>query len=456
MFRLLRAVASDVVGQRRYRLAAYSTAANIASKALSAVVLYLSVSLTISYLGDVRFGIWMTLASTISLFGFLDFGIGSSLLNQVSLEAASGSAAALRRIITHGLLLLTAIGCLLVVILLPVAYFIPWGTVVRTPGLGPELRTCAFTLVVLIGAGLPITGLVRVIWGLQRTHVYYVMVSVGRLVSLALLFVLAGVHAHIAALIWATYGVQLLFSLPLLMILIRERLVWDFDSSRLAGDTRVLLRYGAGFFLIALGGAVAWDADNVIIAQFLGAAAVAEYAVAVRLFQAVELGLQAINYPLWSAYGDAYARGEHGFLKRLLKRAMALTVVLALVGTSLIVVGYRWLLRIWVHQAVSIPLALIVIMALWYVIRCCGTSFAMYLNGIRVVRTQAIIAVAFCVMAVPLKVFGTMVGDLFGIVAATILAYVVCVILPYSAWLRPVWLRPLRAAQPPMSPASHA
>jgi hypothetical protein len=51
---------------------------------------------------------------------------------------------------------------------------------------------------------------------------------------------------------------------------------------------------GGLFFILAVGGAIAWDSDFIILSKTVGAE-VAVYAVAVRLFQLVELPLQMAN-----------------------------------------------------------------------------------------------------------------------------------------------------------------
>ena len=429
----------DAVSRRRYRLAAYSTAANIVSKALNVLVLYVSVPLTISYLGNVRFGIWMTLVSTISMLGFLDFGVGSSLLNLVAHAAAADPPDRLKNVITHGLFILLLLGAALMLLLLALAHFIPILRMFHVSSPHSRLRTAAYVLAVLIGLSLPMTGLLRVFWGLQRAYLYYILISVGRLASLAFLFILSHLHAHIYELLLATYGMQLLFTLPLLLVLIWENLVGISLDSGFLHDARQLLRQGILFFILSIGGAVAWDSDNIIIAKIMGAAAVAVYAVAVRLFQIVELSLQTVNNPLWSAYADAYAQGSRHFLRHTLTRSLWVTFAAAFLGLGLLVSFYHPLIRLWIRQAVVLPQALVLAMAVWFLLRCVGNAFAMYLNGIRRVRIQVVVVTAFCALALPLKFYLTSVAGLSGIVWASVASYLICVFIPYVTFYRKDW-----------------
>jgi O-antigen/teichoic acid export membrane protein len=432
--------------KHRYHLAAYTVVANVISKGLSLLVLCVSVPLTIAYLGAERFGVWMTLASLISFLGFLDFGIGSSLLNEVAQYSVTESRDRLNRLITHALLVLSLIGATIMAILLGAIQVLPLERIfnVSAQTAPTELHAAAQTLAILIGLSVPIVGLQRVYWGRQRAFVYHALVACGNLLSLVLLFVLAARRASISALLLGTYGIQLLATLPLMGLLLREKLFGQFRRAEFAEDAKNLLKNGVVFFVLSVGGAIAWDSDFIIISHVVGAGAVAVYAVAVRLFQLVDLPLQMANAPLWSAYADAYAQNDTNFLHKTLVRAFWLTVVAAAVGVIFLVVFYDPIINFWLRKAVTLSLPLVGVMALWYVIRAAGNAFAMYLNGVRVLVPQMILVCCFCVIALPLKFFGALQNGAVGLVVASMVSYMLTVGIPYLTVYRKVWIAPQR------------
>src|SRR5262245_16536613 len=94
----------------RYRLAVWSTLANLASKGLAMVVLLLGVSRTVPYLGAERFGMWTTVASFAGMLAFLDLGVGTALTNHIATAAATSRIPDLRQAITGGIGFLAIIG----------------------------------------------------------------------------------------------------------------------------------------------------------------------------------------------------------------------------------------------------------------------------------------------------------------------------------------------------------
>ena len=83
---------------------------NAGSTALGLLAVVITVPLTLSYLGEERFGVWMTIASLSGVLSILDLGVGNAMINRVVAAKATGDALYLRRVITQGLLLLSAIG----------------------------------------------------------------------------------------------------------------------------------------------------------------------------------------------------------------------------------------------------------------------------------------------------------------------------------------------------------
>jgi hypothetical protein len=81
------------------------------------------------------------------------------------------------------------------------------------------------------------------------------------------------------------------------------------------------------------------------------------------------------------------------------------------------------LLQYWTAGTVEAPLALMGAMALWAVLESCGAAFAMFLNGVHVIRPQVVVVVLFCVLVLPLKVVGIHQIGLIAIPLAAVLVY---------------------------------
>ncbi len=410
----------------RYRLAAWATLANVGSRGAAMAVMVLSVSLTIPYLGAPRFGVWMTVASFATMLSFLGLGVGNALTNHVAVRAAQADPALLRRAISGGLGFLMFMGLVAGAGLFLLASFLPWSGLIKVDDaqLLLEARDAARLFALLFGLSLLTTGIQSVFAGLQRSFEVHLAAMLGSLGSLLALALAADRQAGIPVLLAASFGIPLL-SILLLLVLLAGRRLFSFREIGLAlpKETAGLIRMGGLFLLLQLGAMIGWGADTLIISSALGPAQVAVYSMGQRLFQFVSQPLAMVNAPLWGAYADAQAKGDAAFIRRTLKASMLATVAASLIGVAIIFVASQWLLFHWTRGALQVPVLLIAAMACWTVLECCGGAFAMFLNGIHVVRQQVVVVTLFCVLVLPLKIVGIGQFGLIAIPLAAVLVY---------------------------------
>jgi O-antigen/teichoic acid export membrane protein len=410
----------------RYRLAAWAVLANVASKGLAMAVMVLSVSLTIPYLGAQRFGIWMTIASFAGMLSFLGLGVGNALTNHVASRSARSDVALLRQAISGGLGLLLMIGLVVGMGLWLLAAWLPWAKLIKVDDalLLLEAQSAAQLFALLFGLSLFTTGIQSVFAGLQRSFEVYLFSALGYLTSLGALWAAAHAQAGLLVLLAATLGIQTLSILLLLSLLVKRKLFALGEiSSAVRQETSGLIRIGGLFFVLQVGTMIGWGADALIISSALGPAAVAVYSIAQRLFQFVTQPLAMMNSPLWGAYADAHSKGDVAFIRRTFKASMLLTLGVALSGATILFFSGEWLLHYWTGGKVQVPTLLLGLVALWTVLECCGVAFAMFLNGVQVVKQQVIVVSVFCILVLPLKIWGVGSAGLIAIPLATIAVY---------------------------------
>ena len=398
-------------------------------------VIVLSVRWTLPYLGQERFGAWMTIASFVGMLTFLDLGIGNALTNEVAKAAAGEDPSALTRVISGGLGILFLLGFAIGSILSVLAVNLPWVHIIKVtnPELLVEIGRALVVFSVLFGFNIFTSGLHRVFAGLQRSFEAHAVSAAGSIASLIALWSATRNASGIPVLLISTFGCQVIASFYLLTLLARRRL---FRLSRIdlsiSAETIVLLKVGGLFFILQVGTMVGWEADSLIIASTLGAAQVAVYSITQRLFQFVSQPLGMINAPLWGAYADAYARGDKTFIRRTLKRSMLLTAAGAVIGGGLLLAASPRLLKWWTLGAISVPLDFVTVFFIWTVCSTLGNAFAMMLNGCGVVREQVITVLLLTAMALPVKLIFLGLFGISGMVAGYTSLYLIIVLFIYG------------------------
>ena len=430
VFRYLKAkpfesITSDGRESERYRMAAWAVVANVFSKAAALALLVCSVSLTLPYLGAQRFGIWMTIASFSGMLTFLGMGVGNALTNVVASRSAERPKEA-HSVISGGLGLLAIVGLVAAISLYHLVDFLPWNLVIKSaePELLLQTQQAAKIFALLFGLNLFTTGIQSVFAGLQRTFEVHLVNVIGSLLAVMCLWIASERQAGLVVLLLATFGVQTSVTLGLLALLVRRQL---FTIAKLPmaiqSESRGLLRSGSLFFVLQIGTMVGWGSDALIISSTLGPASVAVYSVVTRLFQFVSHPLAMINAPLWGAYADAHSKGDLTFIKKTLKTSLLLTFIMATVAGFLLYLLGPWLLTLWTRELIVAPTYLLVAVAVWTVLDCCGGALGMFLNGMNIVKQQVMVVSIFCLLVLPLKIFGAIEIGLIAIPVAAILTY---------------------------------
>lgn len=417
----------DGRNSERYRKAALSAAANMLNRVFGLVLLIISVSLTMPYLGVERFGIWMTITSLVAVLSFLDLGIGNALTNRVALIAAQ-SKNQLQGVITGGLVAVAALALGIGIGLLAVAVYVPWEMLlkVNNPALLPEVKAAGITLSILFAFSIFSGGCQKIFLGLQEAYISHIFSAIGCILGGIFCWIAAYNQASISWLLMAILGSQIAVNSLLFCILVyREQFKFQNLLKHTQQEFHHLLHIGLLFFLLQMGTIVGWGADSLIISSTIGVAEVAVFAIVQRLFQFSTQPFQVMNAPLWAAYADAEARNEKRFIRNTLRKSLLLTFF----GVSAIVVFiflfYSPIIQIWTHGNITAPLFLVLFCGVWAILEACGNAFAMFLNGAGVVRQQVIAVAVFILIVLPLKIGLVSMIGIIAIPVSTIIAYVI-------------------------------
>ena len=419
---------------------------SIFSRFIALAVIFVSLRVALPYLGEARFGVWVTISSLITVLMIFDLGIGNSMVSQVARLAAQDESAALRKLIITGLSLLFLIGMLLGAALVSLAALAPlsWLYKGAAPALIDEARGALMLFGVLFGLSIPLQAVHRIYAGLQEGYISSCTVGSMGVVSLLALPLMPMVHAGIASLLLVTYGLQVAAGAILLVALHRR---FKLALPRLAelreSSVRDLVASGGLFFVLQVTGVIGWDMDTILLSSLIGPASAATYAVVQRMFMMVAGPLAIVNAPLWGGYADAFARGDLQYIRRTLRRSLILTFLLATIGVVALLVMREPILQLLTKGVLQPPGSFILIFGVWTVVAAVGDALAMYLNGLHVLKPQVVTAVSFLTVALILKLNFVAQYGLNGIVTATLLGYLSTVGMLFMTVFRKQILAPL-------------
>ncbi len=399
----------------------------------------ITLPLTVRYLGAEQYGLWVTITSVTALLGFANLGLSNGLVNGVSEAHGRNDREALRGYVSSAFYLLLGVMGILAISFAATYRFIPWPRVFNVASsdaaavAGPAMAVfLALSLV-----SLPLGVVQSIQAGFQEGFVSSAWQGAGSVISLIGIVVAISLKADLPWLVLA-FGVgPVVATLLNGVVLVRRRpwLVPRLKEATLPAIKR-LMRLGLMFFILAIAAAVAYETDNIVIAQLLGPEQVAQYAIPMKLFMMTPLLLSFALAPLWPAYGEALARGDHAWVRRALTRSLAISATLGLTVSAALLVVAAPVIRVWAGSAIEPTTPLLLALAAWAAVNCLAGPIAMYLNGANALGIQAACASVMMVANLALSIALTRAVGVSGPAWGSVISQVLFVLLPCAFYAR--------------------
>jgi len=429
---------SKAISEERSRNYFHQVKGSVVYKGLAVSCSFLAIPLMIHYLGSERFGVWSTLLSLMLWVTFFDLGLGNGLRNKVAESLAKGQLQDAQEYISSAYSLIGIISFILIVVLGIVTFSVSWQKVFNTELLSESILkyTVLITgLFIVINFWL---GLVNsVLNAVQKTSIVVLGQFLFNALSLLLIFIIAKTTE--ASLLYLAIVVG--FSMAGANLLLS---IWFYNGNRnlmpiITFDlkhAKPLMNLGVQFFAIQLAVLVIYATSKILIAQLFGPEFVTEYEVVFKLFSIITIIYGLVTAPLWSTYSDAFHREDFDWIKKTLKKQIAIFGIIFLSVIVLVVLA-KPLIALWIGNEIEVSSILVISMGLFTLVAAWTNIFASFLNGVGKIRVSLIVSVAAMFLNIPVCILLAKYTslDASAVVIGTIVALMPGVIIgPYQTY----------------------
>jgi O-antigen/teichoic acid export membrane protein len=424
--------ASDA--HRRWRAIARSSATAVFGRALGIAVGFVTVPLTIRYLGAERYGAWVTMLSIFAWLELADLGLGNGLTNAVSAAHGRGHDDDARAHVATAFWLLSGIAAAASGLFALAWPHVSWTWVfnVHSEAATAEVGRAVALAFIFFALGMPLAVVDRVLAAKQQGTIANGWAAIESVAVLVAVIAVTRSEGGMVALVGAISGVRWAVRVASATWLFgrhwpRLRPAW---SAVRTTSARLLTRTGWLFFALQVCALVTLSSDSLVITRLIGPEAVTPYTVAWRLFTLPSLPMTIVFPFLWPAYTEALARGDVAWVRRAFG-ASTLAAGLVAVGAAapLFVLGQP-LIRWWAGASAVPSVALLAWMSAWAVVSAVTNSVACLLNAANRLGPQVAYAVVTAVVNLVLSIVLCRAIGSTGVIAATVIAYCVCVLVP--------------------------
>ncbi len=406
------------------------------ARIINMIVVFATVPLTLNYLGQERYGLWMAVTSfAFILTTFADGGISNALITATAKANSEGGAAKVRKVIGSAAAIIIPIAILIILIGIIVIPLISWQWTLNLSSrpLAFEARAIMLVMIISIALGFIVNIILKTRAGLQQIPAVSAWDSLAALSILPALSLAIYLQLGIIWLVIAIVGTPLFVKATGSVLFLwhnpkfRAR-ISDVDFS----CSRDLLAGGSVFFMIALTQALAIQSDQILIANLASIKEVATYSIVQRLFTIPYILANFLFMAQWPAFSAAAAQGNYDWIKRTFWRTLGGTTFLAIILTGVLLVLHNPILSLWVGDKINPAILLVSTMSLYAVILTIIGACSTLLISLDIRKPQIWMSFTMLVVNLPLSIYLIPKIGAAGAIIGTALSYLLCMVIPYA------------------------
>jgi O-antigen/teichoic acid export membrane protein len=397
---------------------------------------FLIIPITVGYLGNEQYGIWMTIITIMSWISFLDLGLGNGARNKITEALAQSRFDEVPQYISTGYI---AIGILvggLWCLLLVCSGFIDWSRAFNTSAIAEEtLKGIFLSVSFLLFFNFLLSFTNQIINAYQKSSLMILNQLIANAVAFFLTFLAIKYTSSNLLLISVIYG-----SAP---ILSNVFIIWIFykyysdakPSFRKFSMPKLKEMRGLSlnFLVLQLGTIVFMAKDNIVITQVLGPQYVTAFSVVNRIFGLLIITHGILLAPTWSAFTDAYTKGDFNWIKSIIKKLNILMIAVLLLVVILSLIS-PYLIKYWI--GLEIDNGLIILTSIYTIMWIWTNNYVYFLNGIGALRISVLYTLVSVCFNIPLSVYLAKLYGVNGVLLASILCMLPnCILAPLQYYI---------------------
>ena len=401
-----------VKGNDRSKVVKMNIILSFALKAMGIGLSFLTLPLTVHYLTNIEYGVWVTLFSIMNWINVLDIGIGLGMRNKLAEAVAIDDKYSIRMYMATGFFSMAAIGVTLLIIFLLGIHDVPMQRVFNTDAISEtELFNATLCTGIFIIVSFVLGLITQVYYAYQRAAMNGAMSVLQGTIMLISVYALTKSGTHSLVYFVFAFGISMLLSkLIFITIFFAKHADTMPRWSNVRWDKlKSITSMGIQFFFIQI---------------------------IFKIFNVSVMVQGLILTPLWSAYTEAYAQHDFRWIKTIFKKTIKITAFI-IVCMLIVSIFIDNLIYLWLHLYFEYSIWLIIGMIIYHSISLLAGCFCMVLNGIGRLRLQMYAWIVSAGLVIPVSWYMTQVLKLgnVGIIWTLVISLsVLMLMLPIDVW----------------------
>ena len=410
--KILNLINSFFKGHERTVKAQKNIIASLVIKGVSIIIGFLMIRITLDYLDETTYGIWVTLTSFLTWFTFFEVGLGNGLKNKLAEALAVKDYELGKAYVSTTYAILTIIVSAVALLFFIGNFFIDWTIVLNTD---KELAGDLSYLAVIVFGFFFLRFIIKLISIIlaadQRPAIANTFGPIGNLIILILIYVLTKTTE--GSLIYLGWVLSIV---PVLVLIVATVYFFKRDYKHISPSIKFvkikyakdLLNLGMKFFLIQVSALIMFQSSNIIIAQFYGPEEVTPFNIAYKLFSVILMIFTIVISPYWVAYTEAWTVNDIGWIKKTTRNLLNAWLGLVLLALVLFFIS-DFFFDFWIGKdkmkTIYISKRLKIALLIYFLLFTFGGIFNMFINGVGKLTIQMYSLLVGVIIFIPIAIF---------------------------------------------------
>lgn len=395
-------------GDKRTALIKKNIVGSFGLKMIDVVIDFLLVPLSLAYLTQTDYGIWLIVSSMVNWLNFFDIGISHGYRNKLAVALSKKNYELAKTYTSTTYVIIGLISLIMALLGSIIAPYVNWTQVLNT---NPAYRETLdlVMLVVIISFAMQMSFRIITSIFLANQLPFYsnlinVIIKVTTITCIAALTFFTKSNLYYYATVFSVVPLIVLFISTLLFFNKKYKAyrpaISHFDKTII----RDLMGLGIKFFIIQLGATMLFLTDNIIIAQVLSPADVTPYQIALKYFSFVLVIFAIIITPYWSSITEAYDKNEFEWIRRSISSLNKIWMGGVVITLILFALFYP-VLKIWVGNDINVPIFLAIQCAIFVTLQTKNGIYTHFLNGTGKIFLQMLTGILTLLINIPLSIY---------------------------------------------------
>jgi len=394
-------------------------------KGYSIIINLALIPLTLHFLDDYKYGVWITLFNLLSMIQIFDIGIGNGLRNKFSEAIAKNDFITAQIYVSTGYVIMVAITLLLIVLFIIPWLVIDWSYIFNVDkSLANDISFLVGITFVLTAIQFSLKLITTLLTASHKPAISAVIFAISNTVILLLfLGFKSKINENIVAIgtIYSAVPLAILLASSLIFFNGKLKKVKPKFSAFKKEKVKDLFNLGMQFFVIQIAVLVIFQTDSLIISHTLSPKEVTPYNIAFRYFGIITMLFGIVMTPFWSAFTEAHVKGDFSWIKTIIIKQLKLLIPAVIIIVIMLFLA-NLIIPIWLGKDINLSWTLLIGMAIFSVISIWNNIFSFFLNGISNTKTQIITSVIGTIINIPLSVYLATYLGTGGVILATVIS----------------------------------